>query len=361
MSNAFGSIFRLTTFGESHGVAIGGIIDGFPAGFEVNLELIQNKLNLRRPGFSSISTERKEDDKVEFFSGIYQKKTTGAPIAFMIWNKNQKKKDYGELKEIFRPSHADFTYQEKYGIRDPFGGGRSSARETACRVVAGALASQFLTLQGISIFSYVSCISSIKLDKDYKTLDLSKTYDNNIRCPDVEIAKKMEEYIINIKKEGDSVGGHINTVVKGVKAGLGQPLYNKLNARISFSIMSINAVKGIEFGLGFSSSQLKGSEYNDIFFSDNNKINTKTNNCGGIQGGISNGQDIVFKTVFKPTSSIKKEQKTVNKDGGETFFINKGRHDPCILPRAVPIVESMTAIVLLDMYLLNFSSKIDNL
>ena len=361
MSNSFGSIFRLTTFGESHGVSIGGVIDGFPAGFKVNLVGVQKKINLRRPGFSIVSTERKEEDIVEFISGLVDGITTGAPIAFSIKNQNQNKKDYFNLKKIFRPSHADFTYEKKYGIRDFLGGGRSSARETACRVVAGELASQFLISKGIFTYSFVSSVGSLKLEKNYKDLDLLEVYNNEMRCPDIDLAKEMKEYVSNIKKEGDSLGGCISTVVKGVNIGLGEPLYNKLNARLSFAIMSINAVKGIEFGLGFDSCKLKGSEYNDIFVKRNDKIETITNNSGGIQGGISNGQDIFFKTVFKPTSSIKKMQQTINNEGKEINFLNSGRHDPCVLPRAVPIVEAMTSISLIDMYLLNLTSKIDNL
>jgi len=361
MSNTFGSILRLTTFGESHGASIGGVIDGFPAGFKINISDIQKKLNLRRPGFSNISTERKEEDSVEFTSGLIGSVTTGAPIAFFIKNNNQNHKDYSNLKNIFRPSHADFTYEKKYGIRDFFGGGRSSARETACRVVAGGIASQFLKRKAIYIYSFVSTISSLNLEKGYDELDLSKIYDNDMRCPDFDLAKKMKAFILNTKEEGDSLGGCISTVVKGVSAGLGEPLYNKLNARLSFSIMSINAVKGIEFGLGFDSCKLKGSEYNDIFIKRGGKIETASNNSGGIQGGISNGQDIFFKVAFKPTSSIKRKQKTINNKGEEVSFFNSGRHDPCVLPRAVPIVEAMTAICLMDMYLLNISSKIDNL
>jgi len=361
MSNTFGSIFRLTTFGESHGVSIGGVIDGFPAGFKVNFSEIQQKLNLRRPGFSSVSSERKEGDSVEFTSGLLDCVTTGAPIAFFIKNQNQNQKEYSNLKHLFRPSHADFTYEKKYGIRHFSGGGRSSARETACRVVAGEMASQFLKSKGIYIYSFVSSIGSFKLEKSYKDLDLSRIYDNDMRCPDFNLAQKMKEYVLNIKQEGDSLGGCVNTIVKGVFIGLGEPLYNKLNARLSFAIMSINAEKGIEFGLGFDSCKLKGSEYNDAFIKRGDKIETSSNNSGGIQGGISNGQDIVFKAVFKPTSSIKTKQKTVNNKGEEVVFLNSGRHDPCVLPRAVPVVEAMTAICLMDMYLLNFSSKIDNL
>ena len=361
MSNTFGSILRIITFGESHGVSIGGVIDGFPAGFKINIGDVQKKLNFRRPGFSNISTERKEDDNVEFSSGLVDGVTTGAPIAFMIKNNNQNHKDYSNLKNIYRPSHADFTYEKKYGIRDFLGGGRSSARETACRVVAGEIASQFLKTKKIYIYSFVSSVNSLKLEKNYNELDLSKIYENDIRCPDFDLARKMKKFIEKTKEEGDSLGGCISTVVKGIPVGLGEPLYNKLNASLSFSIMSINAVKGIEFGLGFSSCQLKGSEYNDIFIKKDNKVETSSNNSGGIQGGISNGQDIYFKVAFKPTSSIKKRQNTVNNKGEEVSFLNLGRHDPCVLPRAVPVVEAMTAICLMDMYLLNFSSKIDNL
>ena len=361
MSNTFGSIFRLTTFGESHGVSIGGVIDGFPAGFKINLDAVQRKLNLRRPGFSILTSERKEADVVEFLSGLISDTSSGAPISFIIKNKNHNPNDYKDLKKIYRPSHADFTYEKKYGLRDLYGGGRSSARETACRVVAGELAHQFLKSKGIEVFSYVSVVGHIKLKKNYKELNLSEIYKNDVRCPDLDIAKKMKSYILDVKLEGDSLGGCVFTVVKGADVGLGEPIYNKLNARLSFAIMSINAVKGIEFGLGFDSCKIKGSEYNDIFVKTNNKIQTKTNNSGGIQGGISNGQDIVFNTVFKPTSSIKKKQTTLNNEGFEVDYVNSGRHDPCVVPRAVPIVESMTAICLIDMYLLNLSSRINKL
>ena len=361
MSSSFGSIFRIHTFGESHGPAVGVIIDGCPPRLPLTVEDIQVDLDRRRPGQSSLVTQRDESDTVEILSGVYEGKTLGTPIALSVRNRDHQSGAYDHLKDIYRPSHADFTYEKKYGIRNVFGGGRSSARETACRVVAGEIASQFLKTKAIYIYSFVSTVNSLSLEKSYNELDLSKIYDNDMRCPDFDLAKKMKDFILKTKEEGDSLGGCISTVVKGVLAGLGEPLYNKLNARLSFSIMSINAVKGIEFGLGFGSCKLKGSEYNDIFVKKGNKIETTSNNSGGIQGGISNGQDICFKVVFKPTSSIKIKQKTINNKGEEVSFLNSGRHDPCVLPRAVPVVEAMTAICLMDMYLLNFSSKIDNL
>ena len=357
MSNTFGRLFKLTTFGESHGSLIGGVIDGFPAGFNLNLDEIQDKLNLRRPGSSNLTSERKENDIVEFHSGLIENITIGSPIAFIIKNNDKKSNDYKNLKDLFRPSHADYTYQKKYGIRDPYGGGRSSARETACRVVAGSIASQYLTQKGISVYSYVSSIGSIELNKDYNDVDLSNTYKNRVFCPDKLIALKMENLIKEIKEKGDTVGGCVNTVIKGILPGFGEPIYNKLNAAISFAMMSINATKGIEFGSGFESSKMKGSNHNDIFIKNNNKIKTKTNNSGGIQGGISNGEDIFFRVAFKPVSSIKKQQQTVNNKNEEVSFLNQGRHDPCVVSRAVPIVESMTSIVLMDMYLLNLTSK----
>ena len=359
--NTFGKSFRFTTWGESHGPAIGCIIDGCPPLIPLKEADIQKELNKRKPGQSKFTTQRKENDKVQILSGVFEGKTTGTPISLIIYNEDMRSKDYNDIKDKFRPGHADFTYFKKYGIRDYRGGGRSSARETACRVVAGEIASQFLKTKKIYIYSFVSSVNSLKLEKNYNELDLSKIYENDIRCPDFDLARKIKKLIEKTKKVGDSLGGCISTVVKGVPVGLGEPLYNKLNANLSFSIMSINAVKGIEFGLGFSSCQLKGSEYNDIFIKKDNKVETSSNNSGGIQGGISNGQDIYFKVAFKPTSSIKKRQNTVNNKGEEVSFLNSGRHDPCVLPRAVPVVEAMTAICLMDMYLLNFSSKIDNL
>ena len=357
MSNTFGRLFRLTTFGESHGTLIGGVVDGFPAGFPLNLDKVQDKLNLRKPGSSNLVSERNENDIVEFHSGLIKNITIGSPIAFIIKNKDNRSKDYNNLKEIFRPSHADFTYQKKYGIRDPYGGGRSSARETACRVVAGSLASQYLTKKGISIYSYVSSIGNIELNKKNDDLDLSNIYKNRVFCPDKSVALKMENLIKEIKEKGDTVGGCVTTVIKGVSPGLGEPVYNKLNARLSFAMMSINAAKGIEFGSGFKSTKMIGSEHNDIFIKKDNSIKTKTNNSGGVQGGISNGEDVCFRVAFKPVSSIQKKQQTVNNKNQEVSFLSQGRHDPCVVSRAVPIVECMTSIVLMDMYLLNLISK----
>lgn len=357
MSNTFGRLFKLTTFGESHGVSVGGIIDGFPAGFLVDLNNIQSKVNLRRPGKSNLTSSRDELDIIEFQSGIFKKKTLGSPISFSIKNKDFKKKDYKGVKGLFRPSHADFTYEKKYGIRDPYGGGRSSARETVCRVVAGALASQFLDQKGISVFSYVSSVGDIKLTKSYKDLDFSKIYKNEIFCPDDICALEMKKKIQEIKGMGDTIGGCVSTVIKGVPIGLGEPIYNKLNAALSFALMSINAAKGVEFGSGFSSINMLGSAHNDLFVKKGNKIGTSTNHSGGIQGGISNGEDIFFNVAFKPVSSVMVNQKTVDKEQEEVTFFNRGRHDPCVVSRAVPVVESMVSMVLMDMYLLNLSSK----
>jgi chorismate synthase len=357
MSNTIGSAFKLTTFGESHGTHIGGVIDGFPAGFFLDLNKVQEKLNLRRPGFSDMASERKEDDDIEFISGIFNKKTLGSPIGFWIKNKDCKNKDYHKIKDLFRPSHADFTYEKKYGIRNPYGGGRSSARETACRVVAGSLALQFLNKKGINIFSYVSSVGDVKLNNKYKDLDFSKIYEHEVYCPDKLCALEMKKRIQSVKERGDTIGGCVSTVVTGVPTGLGEPLYNKLNAALSFALMSINAAKGIEFGSGFSSSEMLGSTHNDLFIKKGNKIVTKTNYSGGIQGGISNGNDVFFRVAFKPVSSIMSPQKTINKDKKEVIFSNTGRHDPCVVSRAVPVVESMTAIVFMDMYLLNLCSK----
>jgi len=357
MSNTFGGLFKLTTFGESHGISVGGVIDGFPAGFLLDLNKVQEKVNLRRPGRYNLTSPRNELDIVEFKSGILKNKTLGTPISFLIKNKDYKKKDYNNLKGLFRPSHADFTYEKKYGIRDPYGGGRSSARETVCRVVAGALASQFLAQKGISVFSYVSSVGDIKLKNSYKDLDFAKIYKNEIFCPDDSCALEMRKKIQEVKEMGDTIGGCVSTVIKGVPIGLGEPVYNKLNAALSFAIMSINAAKGIEFGSGFISTNMLGSVHNDLFVKKGNKIGTRTNHSGGIQGGISNGEDIFFNVAFKPVSSVMSSQKTVDKNQQEITFVNRGRHDPCVVSRAVPVVESMASIVLMDMYLLNLSSK----
>jgi len=349
--NTFGQLFRLTSFGESHGRGIGGIIDGCPAGLELDIELIQQDLARRKPGQSKITTQRKEPDQVEFFSGIFEGKTQGTPIAFAVWNQDQHSNDYNDLKDVFRPSHADFTYLHKYGTRDHRGGGRSSARETIARVVAGAIAKQLLAKAGVSIHAFVSQVADITLEKPYTELDLSKTEDNIVRCPDSETAKKMIARVEQAAKDRDTVGGIITGVVKGVPAGWGEPVFNKLHADLGFAMLGINAVKGFEYGSGFEGVKLKGSEHNDVFIRTREGIRTKTNHSGGIQGGISNGEDIYFKVAFKPIATILKEQHTVDINNTEVTINPKGRHDPCVLPRAVPIVEAMAALVLADHYL----------
>ncbi len=350
-SNTFGKIFCVTTFGESHGSALGGVIDGCPSGLDIDLDFIQNELDRRKPGQSRITSQRQEADKVQFLSGIFEGKTTGTPIGFMIENLDQKAKDYDYLKENFRPSHADFTYEKKYGIRDYRGGGRSSARETVSRTVAGAIAKLFLLKNGISIQAYVSQVGHIKCEKDYKLLDFSQTEKNIVRCPDSNAAEAMINYIELIKKQGDTIGGIVSCLVQGVPIGLGEPVFDKLHADIGKAMLSINAAKGFDYGSGFEAIERKGSELNDEFIAKENQIKTNSNHSGGIQGGISNGEDIYFRVVFKPVATILKSQKSVNAQGENIEIENKGRHDPCVLPRAVPIVESMAALVMAD-YLL---------
>ena len=349
--NTFGNIFRLTSFGESHGEAVGGVIDGCPAGLEIDMDFIQSEMNRRRPGQSRITTPREESDTVQFLSGVFEGKTTGAPIGFMVKNENHHSYDYDNLKDIFRPSHADFTYQQKYGIRDHRGGGRSSARETIARVTAGAVAKLYLKQIGISVDAYTSQVGNIKLDSDYTKYDLSKTEDTLVRCPDAEKAAEMTELIKEVRSKGDTIGGVITCVVKGPPVGLGEPVFGKLHAALGNAMLSINAVKGFEYGTGFDVEK-RGSEVNDVFFNDNGKINTRTNNSGGIQAGISNGQDIYFRVAFKPVSTILMDQNTVDIHGNDTTIKARGRHDACVLPRAVPIVEAMAAITILDYYLL---------
>lgn len=350
--NTFGNIYRLTSFGESHGPAIGGVIDGCPSGIELDTAFIQKELNRRKPGQSRITTSRKEDDEVQFLSGIYEGKTTGTPIGFLIWNKNQHSSDYDNLKTVYRPSHADYTYQMKYGIRDPRGGGRSSARETIARCVAGAIAKLVLRKYGIQIQAYTSQVGSIKLPGNYQMYDLEKTEDNLVRCPDQKTAQEMEKLIAEVKSQGDTIGGVITCVAKGVPVGLGEPVFGKLHAALGHAMLTINAAKGFEYGDGFDAALYRGSECNDIFFNDKGHINTRTNHSGGIQGGISNGQDIYFRVAFKSVATILMEQETVNMQGEDIILKARGRHDPCVLPRAVPIVESMTAMTLLDYLLL---------
>lgn len=351
MMNTFGNIYRLTSFGESHGPGIGGVIDGCPSGIELDMRFIQSELNRRKPGQSKLTTPRKEDDEVQFFSGIYEGKTTGTPIGFIVWNKNQHSSDYDNMKEVYRPSHADYTYQMKYGIRDPRGGGRSSARETIARCVAGAIAKQILIQKGIQIHAFTSQVGPIQLSGSYQDYDLSLTEETAVRCPDKEVAAQMESLIAEVKAQGDTIGGVISCVIQGAPVGLGEPAFGKLHAALGHAMLTINAVKGFEYGDGFASANYRGSERNDRFFNDNGKINTHTNHSGGIQGGISNGQDIYFRVAFKPVATLLMEQETVNKEGEDTILKAKGRHDPCVLPRAVPIVESMAAITILD-YLL---------
>lgn len=346
--NSFGNLFKLTTFGESHGTAIGGIIDGCPPGIELDFEAIQHEMNRRKPGQSKIVTQRKEPDEVKFLSGIFEGKTTGTPIGFVIENANQKSKDYSHIKDAYRPSHADFVYDKKYGFRDYRGGGRSSARETASRVVAGAIAKQML--KNIKINAFTSSVGDIFLKKPYQSLDFSKTEDNIVRCPDAEYADKMIEKIKEIRKEGDTIGGTITCVLQNVPIGLGEPVFDKLHAELGKAMLSINAVKGFEYGSGFCGAKMKGSEHNDQFNIDGS---TKTNLSGGIQGGISNGMDIYFRVAFKPVATIMQDQITIDKDGNEVEMQGKGRHDPCVVPRAVPIVEAMAALVLADYYLIN--------
>ena len=356
--NSFGEIFRITTFGESHGKAIGVVIDGCPAGLQIDLELIQRDLDRRKPGQSAITTQRKESDTFEVLSGIFEGKSTGSPIAMMIRNEDQKSEDYKHLMEAFRPSHADFTYEMKYGLRDHRGGGRSSARETAARVIAGAIARQLLKKEGIEIAAYVSSVGTLHLEKDYQQLDLSKTDENIVRCPDEATASKMIELIRETRGNGDTIGGIVTCVIKGCPVGLGEPVFDKLHADLGKAMLSINAVHGFEYGSGFDGTQKYGSENNDEFFmSADNKISTKTNHSGGIQGGISNGMDIYFNVAFKPVATIMQSQNSVDKEGHEVEVKGRGRHDPCVVPRAVPIVEAMAALVLVDHWLRNKLSK----
>ena len=351
--NTLGKLFTFTSFGESHGKAIGGIVDGCPSGILVDESFIQSELNRRRPGQSIISTPRSEEDKVEFLSGIFEGKTTGTPIAFVIWNQNQESKDYNHLKDVYRPSHADYTYQQKYGIRDHRGGGRSSARTTAGWVAAGAIAKLVLKQKGVEITAFTSQVGHIAIENSYTNLDLSCIESNIVRCPEPETAQKMIEYIDKLRIAGNSIGGIVSCVVKGVPVGWGEPVFDKLQARLAASMLSINATHGFDYGQGFSGVHLTGAEMNDAFVMENEKVSTKTNNSGGVQGGISNGQDIYFRVLFKPVATISIKQNTLDKDLNAVQLEAKGRHDPCVLPRAVPIVEAMAALTLVDLYLMN--------
>ncbi len=355
--NSIGQLLRLTTFGESHGTAIGGVLDGFPAGIVIDEDFVRAEMCRRRPGQSAITTQRNEQDEVQFLSGIFEGRSTGTPIAFMIANSNSRSNDYGNLREAYRPSHADYVYDCKYGVRDHRGGGRSSARETAVRVCAGALAKLALRQLGISVQAYTSQVGEIGLEDNYTAYDLSLVENNAVRCPDAVKAAEMEKLILDVKRQGDTVGGVVTCVAKGVPAGLGEPLYDKLSVSLAGAMLSINAVKGFEYGNGFAAAAGRGSEQNDIFFNNGGKIATRSNNSGGIQGGISNGNDIYFRVAFKPVATVLKEQPTVTKDGEETLLLARGRHDPCVVPRAVPVVEAMTALVLLDHYMLDKAKR----
>ncbi|RFN58102.1 chorismate synthase [Marixanthomonas ophiurae] len=351
--NSFGNIFKLITFGESHGEALGGIIDGCPAGLSIDLDAIEAEMQRRKPGQSSIVTQRKEPDTVKFLSGIFKGKTTGTPIGFVIENTNQKSKDYSHIKDTYRPSHADYTYDKKYGNRDYRGGGRSSARETACRVAAGAIAKQLL--KNVKITAYVSSVGKLSLQKKYSEVNFNEIENNPVRCADKGMAIKMEAYIKEIRKQGDTVGGQITCVIENIPVGLGEPVFDKLHAQLGKAMLSINAVKGFEYGSGFEGTKMKGSEHNDLFNKDGS---TKTNYSGGVQGGISNGEPIYFNVAFKPVATIMQKQQTINSEGEQVHMQGKGRHDPCVVPRAVPIVEAMSALVLADFWLLNKLAKL---
>ena len=352
MSSTYGKLFKIATFGESHGAAIGVVIEGCPAGVPFDLAFIQQELDRRKPGQSRITTQRREADTVQVLSGVFEDKTTGTPIAMMIWNEDQRSKDYSHIAQQFRPSHADFTYQTKYGVRDYRGGGRSSARETAARVAAGALAKLVLKDLGVDVQAYVSQVGKLKLAKEYYELDLTLTDTNAVRCPDSEMAQTMFDYIDDIRKQGDSIGGVVSCVITGTPVGWGEPVFDKLHAELGKAMLSINAVKGFEYGSGFAGVELQGSAHNDAFYTDKTgRVRTRTNHSGGIQGGISNGEDIFFRVAFKPVATIMQDQESVGQNGESITVQGKGRHDPCVLPRAVPFVEAMTALVLVDFYL----------
>lgn len=356
--NSFGTLFKISTFGESHGAAMGVVIDGCPAGLEIDMDFIQARLDRRRPGQSKITTQRKESDTVQILSGVFEGKSTGTPIAMLIPNEDAKSKDYSHIQDKFRPSHADFTYQEKYGLRDYRGGGRSSARETVARVAAGAVAQLLLKHYGVEVRSYVSAVGTVTLDKAYTELDLTQTDNNIVRCPDAAKADEMITAIEAMRKQGDTIGGIVSAVVTGVPAGWGEPVFDKLHADLGKAMLSINAVKGFEYGSGFAGTEMRGSEHNDHFEQRNGKTITTTNHSGGIQGGISNGMDIYFRVAFKPVATIMHDQPSVNEAGEEVTVTGKGRHDPCVMPRAVPIVDAMTALVLVDHMLRASAAKL---
>lgn len=356
--NEFGIIYRLTSFGESHGAAVGGVVDGMPAGITIDVEEVQRQLNRRRPGQSAIVTQRNEKDRVRFLSGIFEGVTTGTPIGFVVENEDHHSNDYSNIRDVFRPSHADYTYTSKYGIRDYRGGGRSSARETIARVVAGALAMQALGQIGVTVTAYTSQVGNIALDNDYRHYDLSTIESNDVRCPNADAAARMHELIRQVQADGDTIGGTVTCVVKGVPVGLGEPVFDKLHARLAYAMMSINAAKGFDYGMGFDGVGNRGSQMNDAFICTDGHISTTTNRSGGIQGGISNGEDIYFRVAFKPVATLLRDVETIDKDGRATTLHARGRHDPCVLPRAVPIVEAMAAMTIFDMYLLNRTARL---
>ena len=362
MGSIYGKIFQISTFGESHGAAVGVVIQGCPAGIDFDMDFIQSELDRRKPGQSRITTQRKEADSIEVLSGVFESKTTGTPIAMLVWNGDQRSKDYSHIADQFRPSHADYTYFAKYGLRDYRGGGRSSARETVARVAAGALAKLVLNQLGVKISAYVSQVGTLKLETPVEQLDLSLTESNAVRCPDPVLAEKMFTYIDEIRKEGDSVGGVVSAYITGCPVGLGEPVFDKLHAELGKAMLSINAVKGFEYGSGFDGVELRGSQHNDIIVKDDlGKVSTVTNHSGGIQGGISNGEPIYFRVGFKPVATIMQDQASLNNAGEKIVVSGKGRHDPCVVPRAVPIVEAMSAIVLLDFYLRNRLTKLSDI
>ncbi len=358
--STFGQLFKIHTYGESHGKAIGVIVDGCPAGLVIDEDFINEELQRRKPGQSKITTQRKEPDEVHILSGTFEGKTTGTPIHLIIHNKDQKSKDYSHIKDSYRPSHADFTWQEKFGLRDYRGGGRSSARETAARVAAGAIAKLMLTKVGVRIHAFVQQVGHLKLESPYQELDFTQTEQNIVRCPNLEMAQKMIALIDETRKKGDTIGGIIQCVIEGTPVGLGQPVFDKLQADLAKAMLSINAVKGFEYGSGFAAAAMNGLSHNDIFENQSGKVTTQTNYSGGIQGGISNGMDIYFNVAFKPVATVMRDQQSINTAGNEVTVKGKGRHDPCVVPRAVPIVEAMAALVLADHYLRSRSDQIDN-
>ena len=358
MGSSFGHLFKIHTYGESHGPALGVIIDGCPAGLPIDTDFIQSELERRKPGQSKITTQRKEADEFEILSGVFEGLSTGTPISILIRNKDQKSKDYSHIADKFRPSHADYTFHAKYGVRDYRGGGRSSARETVARVAAGAIAKCLLLQQGITAQAYVSQVGNLRLEKGYRELDLSKTEDNIVRCPDAETAERMIELINQTRKNRDTIGGIVTAVVRGVPAGLGEPVFDKLHAQLGKAMLSINAVKGFEYGSGFEGVKLNGSQHNDAFYQEGERVKTRTNHSGGVQGGISNGQDIYFNVGFKPVATIMSDQESLNTAGESVTVSGKGRHDPCVVPRAVPIVEAMAALVVADYLLISRSNRL---